>query len=388
MTNTIGPCKGNMIGEGPSGRRLFSASGVELKRVLIVYFSHPPISEYLTRAFRERGIEARGFFSDENNWFDRYVIRPINKTAHNFRIIPKSKFLFEDHRLCQKKYRNRGLIEAVDAFHPQLVLIIRGYGYLQSTLSEIRKRSLLFGWWVEREEGSAEAINEAPNFDYYFFLHPSALKDAREKGLKNTGHIHHSVDTKVFRALGLAKKYDWSFVGGWSEAREKFIQKAIEVSQNGAVFGPKWKAKLSASSRAKGIVKGDSLWGEALVRLYNESRVVINHTHWGRGNGKKRTGMTMRVLEGAACGSCMLTDGSADLASLVTPGTDVVTYNDLESLGEQLRRLLEDEVRREQIAASGLAHVRKKFSYNDIVEKIIRTYEDLSEIAVESVKRK
>ncbi len=380
MTNTIGPCKGNMIGDGPSGKDLFSASGKALKKVLIVYFSRPPIIEYLERAFRGRGIEARGFFSDSNNWFDRYVIRPINKTAHNFRIIPKSKFLFEDHPLCQLRYRNRKLLEEVNAYRPELVLIIRGYPYLPSTLEEIRRRCTLFGWWIEREEGAGEGLREAPSFDHYFFLHPSAVKLAQEQGLKNTGHIHHSVDTNVFRPLDLTKKYDWSFVGGWSEGRQKFIEKAIEVSSNGALYGPKWKDKLSA----KGIAEGDSIWGTDLVQLYNESRVVINHTHWGLGQGKKRTGVTMRVLEVAACGSCLLTDDSADLASLVTPGVDVVSYKDLADFGIQLKRLLKDKTLREKIAAAGLKKVRENFSYDDIVDKLIKTYEALSAAAGDS----
>jgi len=379
MTNTIGPCKGNMIGNGPSGKGLFSNPDKKLKKILIVYFSRPPIIEYLERAFKTRGIETRGFYSDGNNWFDRYVIRPINKTAHNFRLIPKSRFLFEDHPLCQLRYRNRKLLEEISAFGPELVLVIRGYGYLPSTLSAIRQKSRLFGWWIEREEGAEEAIREVTYFDHYFFLHSSTAKLARKRGLKNTGHIHHSVDTSVFRPLGLAKKYDWSFVGGWSEARQKFIEKAIEVAPNGALYGPKWQKKFATKSKAtKAVVKGGSIWAEGLVRLYNESRVVINHTHWGRAGGAERTGMTMRVLEAAACGTCLLTDGSEDLSSLVTPGVDVVSYKDINGFAAELKKLLADEGLREGIASRGLEHVSKKFSYNDIAKTIISTYENLS----------
>ncbi len=379
MTNTIGPCKGNMIGNGPSGKRLFTGPDGKLRKVLIVYFSRPPIIEYLQRAFKNHGVEARGFFSDSNNWFDQFVIRPINKTAHNFRIIPKSRFLFENHPLCQLRYRNRKLLEEAEAYRPDLVLIIRGYRYLPGTLARLRQKSMLFGWWIEREEGAEEAIREVSFFDHYFFLHSSTAELAQKRGLKNTGHIHHSVDTGVFRALGLAKKYDWSFVGGWSGAREEFIRKAIEVSPNGALYGPKWKNKLSAKGEAaRRVVMGSSIWGEDLVRLYNESRVVINHTHWGLGEGKQRTGMTMRVLEAAACGSCLLTDGSKDLASLVTPGVDVVSYKDLDDFALQLQRLLADKGRREKIASTGLQRVKNRFSYDDIVKTLMKTYNDLN----------
>jgi spore maturation protein CgeB len=375
MTNTIGPCKGIKIDSAESGARLFSPPEGRLKRVLIVYFSRPPIIDYLKRAFSACGVDARGFFSDGNNWFDRYVIRPINKTAHNFRIIPKNRFLFEDHPLCQLRYRNRRLLEEVNSFRPELVFIIRGYRYLPETLAEVRRKCLVFGWWIEREEGSEEAIREAPLFDYYFFLHSAVVEEAQKKGLPNIGHMRHCVDTSVFRVLDIGKKYDWCFVGGWSEKRQRFLEKAAEVSANGALYGPRWKKRLGAGSPLRPVLKGESVWGEDLVRLYNESRVVINHTNWGPREG--RSGTTMRVLEGAACGSCVLTDGSRDLASLVTPGKDVVLYEDAEDLGVKLGELLGDEKRLEEIAASGLGHVQKKFSYEGMANKIIETYDTL-----------
>lgn len=341
-----------------------------LKKILIAYFSRPPIIDYLKRAFEKKGVEARGFFSDENNWFDRYVIRPINKTAHNFRLIPKDRFLFEDHPLCQLRYRNRKLLEEVETFRPELVMIIRGYRYLPEVLEEVRKKSLLFGWWVEREEGAREAVSEVPYFDHYYFLHSSLAREALKKGFKNTGTLHHSVDTGVFRFLGLEKKYDWCFVGGWSERRQEFIEKAFGVSPEGAVYGPKWGKKFS-----KTVVKGASIWGEDLVRLYNESRVVLNHTNWG--GGRNRSGMTMRVLEGAACGTCLLTDGSRDMESLVTPGEHLVLYRDIEDFTGKLTAILRDGELRERIAAEGLRHVRKNFSYDDIVKSVIKTYNGL-----------
>ncbi len=375
MTNTIGPCKGMKIDKGPSGKRLFSRPEGRLRRVLIVYFSRPPIIDYLKRAFSGRGVEARGFFSDENNWFDRYVIRPINKTAHNFRIIPKQRFLFENHPLCQLRYRNRRLLEEVNSFRPELVLIIRGYRYLPETLAEVRRKCLLFGWWIEREEGAEEALSEAPLFDHYFFLHSALVEEARKRGLENIGHIHHSVDTTVFRPLGVSKIYDWCFVGGWSKKREAFLESAASVSTEAALYGPRWKKRLASGSLLRGVLKGESIWGEDLVRLYNESRIVINHTNWGPGEG--RSGTTMRVLEGAACGALVLTDGSTDLASLVRPGRDVVLYEDMEDLGRKLSGLLGDEKRRKRIASSGMKRVREKFSYLDIVDRIMEAYEGM-----------
>ena len=377
MTNTIGPCKGMKIESGKSGEGLFSRPEGRLKRVLIVYFSKPPIIEYLKRAFAERGVEARGFFSDENNWFDQYVIRPINKTAHNFRIIPKNRFLFEDHPLCQLRYRNRRLLETVREFRPGLVLVIRGYRYLPEVLNEVRERSMLFGWWVEKEEKMEDALREVSLYDHYFFINSSCVEEARRRGFRHIGLLQHSVDTTVFRPLvGCEKKYDWCFVGTWSTKRTEFLTRALEVSGSGAIYGPRWLKKNPFNTRLLPRIKGKHIYGERLVRLYNESRVVINITTWGFGEGKKRSGVNMRVLEVPACGACLLTDGSRDMENLLRPGEHIVQYDDIDDFAMKLKALLEDDEKREKIARSGMERVRNNFSYIDIVERIMQTYDE------------
>ncbi|MFQ5480315.1 MAG: glycosyltransferase [Thermodesulfobacteriota bacterium] len=377
MTNTIGPCKGSMIGDGPSGKGLFKAPERKLKKVLIVYFSRPPISQYLQSAFKRRGIDARGFYSDANNWFDQYVIRPINKTAHNFRIIPKSRFLFEDHPLCHLRYRNNKLIDTVNSFRPDLVMIIRGYRYLPEVIKEIRKKSLLFGWWVEKEEKMEEALIEVAQFDHYFFFNSSCIDEGRRRRLSNISLLQHSVDTSVFRPMECKKKYDWCFVGTWSPKRMEFLQRALQVSDNGVIYGSRWLKKNPFSMKLWKRVKGKYIEGDKLVRLYNESRVVINVTTWGFEEGKKRSGMNMRVLEVPACGTCLLTDGSRDMQSVISPGKHLLLYNDIEDFTRQLRAILSNDEQREKIAAAGMEHIRKKFSYDDIVDKVMNTYEDL-----------
>jgi hypothetical protein len=62
-----------------------------LRSVLIAFASRPPIIDYLKAAFARRGIEVKAVFADDNTWFDRFVIHRLNKLAHNFRVIPKSR---------------------------------------------------------------------------------------------------------------------------------------------------------------------------------------------------------------------------------------------------------------------------------------------------------
>ena len=344
-------------------------------RVLIAYSSKPPIIEYLKRAFAAQGIDARGFLSDDNTWFDRYVIHHLNKQAHNLLILPKGKDAFANHRLAHLNYRSAALLEAAREYRPDLVLVIRGIKFRENVLREIRSKARLFGWWIEREERMEEAFSEIDLFDRYFFMNSSCVDEGIRRGLgAKIGLLHHAVDTAVFHPMDIAKKYDWCFVGNWSEKRQKFIAEALRACPNGAVYGRKWKAKNLFNLPVLRAHRGTYIEGAPLTRLYNESRVVLNITNWGFGEGEKRSGVNMRVLEVPACGACLLTDGSRDLKTLVTPSRHVVVYDGLDDFSSKLKGLVADEALRSSIARSGYGHVVENFTYGHAVRAIMERF--------------
>src|SRR2546421_11547547 len=111
-----------------------------LRHVLIAYTSRPPIIEYLRAAFGRRGVEVSPVHADENTWFDRWVIHRANKLAHNFRLLSKSRNLFEDHPLSHMNFRSAQLRSAVAARKPDLVFVIRGLGFRPWSLQGARTK--------------------------------------------------------------------------------------------------------------------------------------------------------------------------------------------------------------------------------------------------------
>ena len=343
-----------------------------LRRVLIAYTSRPPITEYLKAAFARRGIEARGLYADENTWFDRWVINRTNKLAHNFRLLPKSRNLFEDHPLSHMNYRSRRLREAIRAWNPDLVFLIRGLGFRRWALEGARTK---FGWWVEADERVNEALGEAPWYDRYFFINSASVEAARAAGYDHAAYLPHAVDPDVFRPLGdVEKELDFCFVGLWSRKRQQYLEAALEVSGRGAVYGPKWFRKTFRNARLRRIVKGRYIGAEALVRLYNRTKVVINVTEWGAGAGTQRSGMTMRLFEVPATRTLLLTDTSADIELAIKPGEHVATFADLDDFRRKLRFYLENAQARERIARHGLEHVRANCTYDRMAERLIQAY--------------
>jgi len=346
-----------------------------LRRVLLVYTSRPPTIDYLKSAFERRGIVADAFYADCNTLFDRFVIRRLNKLAHNFRIIPKSKNFFENHPLSHMNFRSTQLRAAIARGDPDLVFLIRGLGFRPWAAADARTK---FAWWVEADERVDEALHEVPYFDHFFFINSSSVNAARRAGLNNTSYLPHAVDSTVFRPLaGLHKDIDFSFVGLWSEKRQRYIEAALDASDNGAVYGPKWLQKTVGDHRLRGIVKGRYIAGEPLVRLYNRSKIVINVTNWGANEGSGRSGMTMRLFEVPATGSFLLTDASAEIELAVTPGQHVATFSDIDDFRTKMRWYLEHTSERERIAAQGMEHVRAHCSYDRMVDTVLAVYNDL-----------
>lgn len=345
-----------------------------VKKVLIVYFPRPPIIDYLKKAFERKGIEAHGYYSDTNNWFDKYVIHYLNKYAHNLRILPKSKVLFKDHPLSHLQFRSQKLLEKVREVSPDIVFVVRGWRFTEDVLQEIRKTSKVFGWWIEKEERMEEPFREAHLFDHYFFMNSACTDEGAKRGIKNLSVLHHSVSAEDFYPMDTGKKYDWCFVGGWSPRRMLFIERALKISKNAVIYGPKWLKNNPLNFTLQKTVKGEYIGGAELVKLYNESKVVLNVTNWGFGEGDKRTGMNMRVLEVPACKACLLTDGSKDLTRVITPERHVVLYEGIDEFGEKLSSYIKDDAGREKVAEAGYRHVITNYTYDDIARILIDTY--------------
>lgn len=350
-----------------------------LKKILIAYSSNPPIIANLSEAFAKRGIDVDYVLADRNTWFDRWVIRRLNKQLHNLRVLPKGRTLFSDHPLAHKNYRSTALTEKIASFDPDVVLIVRGIAFNHEALARAKK---LFGWWVEKEERTPEALRELNLFDWYFFLAESSVEQAKANGFNNVSYQSHVVNPYRFYEIpGSAKKYDVCFVGNWSPHRQKYIDAVLNVTSNVAIYGRKWRRNNLGNPKVFRSVKGRWIEGEALNSLYNESRIVLNVTNWGAAAGKGRSGMNMRVFEVPASGAFLLTDESREMADYLIPGVHVGIFDesDLPGFEKRLRHYLDNPEERETIAREGYSHVRQKYTYEHAVDKFIGVYDRLTE---------
>lgn len=350
-----------------------------LQKVLLVYSSKPPIMQYLASAFNRKGISTEMVYADANHWFDHYIIHTANKWLHNLHILPKGRNVFSEHPLSHRNYRSSNLIKAYKRFSPDLVLLIRGISFRDDVLMQIKKTTPLFGWWIEKEERMEEAFREINLFDWYYFMNSSCIETGTQRGFLNMSLLRHAVDPDAFYPMdNIEKEFDICFVGNWSPKRQVFIESLLKVTNNIVIYGRKWVKKNLFNIELRRCVKGKYIDGKEMVMLYNKSRIVLNITNWGFGEGKKRSGMNMRILEVPATGAFLLTDGSRDMDAIVTPGRHIAVYESIEDCVRLAKYYLNNTAERELIAKEGCIHVRNNYTYNDVVNHIIDTYHNLT----------
>ncbi|WP_341676025.1 glycosyltransferase [Niveibacterium sp. SC-1] len=343
-----------------------------IRRVLIAYTPRPPILEYLRRAFARRGVEVITCPA-HNTAFDRFVIHPLNKQAHNLRLLPKSRSLFEDHPKTHKNHRSELLRTAIRQHDPDLVIVVRGIDYHPWALEGARRSCL---WWVEADERLEEPFAELPRFDHMFCINRVGAQMAHERGFDNVSYLPHAVDPDAFRPIPEVRKdLDFCFVGIWSRERERHLAAALELTRSGAIYGPRWFKRTWKKPAYWGVVRGGYIAGEPLVRLYNRAKVVINVSLWGLEGGKARSGLNMRVFEVPACGAVLLTDSSRETAEIMTPGEHLETFSDLEDFQRKLAHLLQDKDARTRIGDAGRHHVLAHASYDQTVQRILDVFD-------------
>lgn len=349
----------------------------QLQRVLIAFQQRPPIMDYLEKAFNDRGIEVVKFYSNDNTWFDRWVINKLNKQLHNLRLLPKTKNLFQGHPLAHRNYLNARLKTLYEDVRPDLVLAIRGMDIGQDAISLIACPKI--GWWVEPETHIHEAIAEAALFDWYFCMNESCVDALRRSGYDYTSYLPHAVDASAFFPIPDAvKKYDLCFVGKHSEKRQQMIEAALEVTSNIVVYGPRWKEKNLTNPRVAGLCKGAYIGGADLNRLYNKSRVVLNVTGWEGQSGQQRSGMNMRLMEVPAAGACLLTDASIELEQSLLPGQDLLVYSNTDDFKQTLNSCLSNPELCAEVGRHGSHTVSSSHTYGHTVDAIIDQYQQIS----------
>jgi len=157
------------------------------------------------------------------------------------------------------------------------------------------------------------------------------------------------------RKLNLPKVYDISFVGRCYGERKEFIERLRESGINIVTFGQGWKG-------------GERVSQAELIRIYNQSKIVLNISKSSRGN---KTQIKGRDFEVPGCGSLSLTQKSEEIKEYFEPGKEIVTYKDIEDAIYLINYYLNHEKELKVIACNGYKKTIKEHTYEIRLKEIL-----------------
>lgn len=213
----------------------------------------------------------------------------------------------------------------------------------------------------------------AQQFDFFSTPDLNGELKYRQLGLSNAIYFPFGLNESVFRPLGISKKYDVSFVGGWHPYRAWLIKRIRKAGIHVEVAGYRWP--------------NGEIDQEGMVRLFNESRINLNlsnsatwdvryllsspHAVINRVHSKKNTEqMKARIFEVNGCAGFQLSYYVEGLANCYAPDREIVVYADADDLVEKVKFYLDNTSERESIAEAGYKRTLSDHTFTKRFQKV------------------
>jgi len=237
-----------------------------------------------------------------------------------------------------------------------LLLVCKGEGIPPE---QIRSAPCPTALWYAEQVGTIDATDETadlrrrelafhgPAFDYVFSHDASNLNVYRRLGCSRVSALPTAcIDPNIQRRLDLPKKHDVVFVGTLTPRRKRFLDRLNRTFQ----------------------IHAPQVWEpEALNRLFNESRIVLN-LHLS-----DLLNTETRLCEVTGAGAFLLTEAPS-MPGFLSNGKHPAFFptGDIDACRQQIEYYLNHDKEREAIAAAGYAHVhRNGYSYEDRLRMLL-----------------
>ena len=239
--------------------------------------------------------------------------------------------------------------------------------FLPETVSAMRSDTKTFCFFHDDTWRVDYSRFWAKHFDYFSTPDLQGEIKYREIGLPNAIYYPFGCNEQIFRKLGVPKKYDVSFVGGWHPYRQWLIERIRKAGISVEVLGHGWP-------------KGE-IDQEGMVRVFNESRINLNLSNsasWdarylvsslrafiNRLRSKKNIEqMKARIFEVNGCGAFQLSYYVEGLANCYAIDREISVYADADDLVEKVKFYLGHEELRESIAEAAYRRTLDDHTFN------------------------
>jgi len=192
-------------------------------------------------------------------------------------------------------------------------------------------------------------------FDQVFTTMKDSVAVLKKEGCRNVSWLPYAFDTTIRNEPECERIHDVAFVGRLDLPNTKDERRDILSS-------------LDRKYRLNDYRK--PVFGDDLMRTYNQARIVVNIPLRVAG------GFNMRFFEAMASGALLITkDLGYSRTDLFQPGSHFVTYRDRADLMDKVEYYLRNDRERTGIAQSGMKEVLSKHTYEHRAGEVLHVME-------------
>jgi spore maturation protein CgeB len=321
-----------------------------------------------------------------------YCARALAELGHSVSILDLAPFAgamegiagFTPRRAARRgveeaftRFLGAGVLAAVDATKPDLVLVMAQAPLTPEVLTEIGRRGAIRAFWFVEDHRLFGYWKEvAPFYDYFFAIQQGDfLDEAARLCPGRVGYLPCAADPGIHRPLVLqapeqaAFGAPVAFVGAGYRNRRLAFRPLLDLGLR--IWGSEW---AGAGPLEAALQRGGArISTEDSVRIFNATAVNLNLHSSTFVDGVEPRGdfVNPRTFELAAAGAFQLVDERALLPPLFRAGTEVVTFTDAAALRDLVAHWLVHPAERAAVAAAARARVLAEHTYRHRMETLL-----------------
>ena len=330
---------------------------------------HGADSSGLARGFREIGcaVEIIGqdqFFPKTNKSF---ISKVLKRLLNGF----------------FKKQFNQHILKYARIIKPHITVVFKGNYVDTQTLKKLRKESNWLANFYPDISFTNHSSVEVDGFQHYHHIFTTksfAAKDyERNLGLTEVSFLAHGFDPNVHKVANKELCKDWendvSFIGGWSEHKEKLLY-ALKINLPDIklkIWGPGWEN--NKSEHLESSIQGHAIYGDFYAIAINASRINLGLLHEKAEGATSGDLTTARTFHIPAAGGFMLHERNDEVLNYFKEDEEIACFSSERELVEKVKYFLCNAAARNRIAENGRNTCLAENKHSDRAESIIKKYE-------------
>jgi glycosyltransferase involved in cell wall biosynthesis len=257
---------------------------------------------------------------------------------------------------------NQAIVETVEAFRPEVVVLCKGAYVLPATLARIRSRAWVANFFPDNSFLAHRGLDPEifPHCDHIFSTKRFGVADF-EAYLGRQGNVTflpHGYDPQTHRPFSDARLLepwacDVSFIGTWSPRKEQLLSRLRAALEPGQlrIWGYLWHRRRDRELDS--CIVGHGIVGDPYALAISGSTInlgLLSERRTGAGDDDQITSRTFHI---PASGGFLLHQRTAELAEYFEEGREVACFASAEELVDKVKYYLAHEAERRRIARAG-----------------------------------